>query len=90
MHNEEELAVVRQHNRALRTVHRQLRRALKYFTEYNDELFLELCNSNKEAELAFEKLWTLGGITECGPQDYNKIVEICLSKMNVIIPIDES
>jgi len=38
-----------------------------------------------------EKLWALGGMQEtCGPRDYHKIVEICLSKMNVTIPIDHS
>jgi hypothetical protein len=91
MYEDERLAVVQRHNRALRSVHRQLRRALKYVTEYNDNLFLELCNGNPEAGLAMEKLWALGGMQEiCGPQDYDKIVEVCLSKMNVTIPIDHS
>jgi hypothetical protein len=91
MYEDERLSVLQQHNRALRIVHRQLRKALKYTVEYNDNLFLELCNSDPEAGLAMEKLWTLGGMQDiCGPRDYDKIVEVCLSKMNVTSPIDHS
>jgi hypothetical protein len=91
MYEEEHVNVLQRHNKALRTVHKQLRRAILYLTEYNDNLFLELCNINPEAGAAMEKLWTLGGVSDkCGPQDYDKIVELLLEKLNVTNPIDQS
>ena len=86
-HNDEYNNVVRHHNRALRKVHKHLRRALKNTQEYSDELFLLLCD--KDAEIALEKLWTLGRMEDkCGPRDYDKIVEVCLAALNVTMPID--
>ena len=77
--DDEQIDVVRHHNRVQRRVNSSLRRALKYSVEYNDNLFMELCNSDsdKEAKLAMEKLWTLGKF-QCGPQDYDFIVEMCI------------
>jgi hypothetical protein len=92
MFNEDEeiLHVVRRHNRILRKVHKVLRRNLQQKQEHADNIFVELC-SNNEAQLAMEKLWALGGIQDiCGPQDYDKIVDTCLSRLNVVIPIDQS
>ena len=87
----EEVEVLRHHNRALRRVHKKLRSAQKIDHEYSDMLFLELCNTDTAAQTAMEKLWTLGGVSDkCGPQDYNKIVELLLEKLNVTIPIDQS
>jgi hypothetical protein len=82
----EQLEVIRQHNKALRKVHKTLRRALKFAVEYNDNLFLELCNSDKEAELAMEELWARGNF-KCGPRDYRDIVEACLTALAK--PIDQ-
>ena len=90
MHDNELDQVLRRQNRALRIVQRQLRRALKNMIEYSDNLFLELCDTDKEAERAMEKLWTLGGLSDkCGPRNYDKIVELLLEKLNVTIPIDQ-
>lgn len=82
--------VLRHHNRTLRRVHKNLRSSLKSAREYSDNLFLELCNSDKEAELNFEKLWTLGGFKNvCGPKDYKRIVEVCLTVLGKTSSIDE-
>ena len=85
----QEVEVLRHHNRALRRVHKKLRSAQKIDREYSDMLFMELCNTSTAAQAAMEKLWTLGGVSdECGPQDYDKIVELLLEKLNVTNPID--
>lgn len=87
----EHIDVLRRQNKALRKINKILRGALKTSKEYSDELFMVLCDSDEDADIALEKLWTLGGFSEiCGPRDYHKIVEVCLSKMNVTIPIDQS
>ncbi len=75
--DDEHLEVVRHHNRVQRRVNSALRRALRYTVEYNDNLFKELCNQDKDAELAMEKLWTFGKF-QCDPKNYDFIVEMCL------------
>lgn len=77
----EHLMVVRKTNRVLRRVNQALRSANKTNKEYSDALFLELCEVDKEAELAMEKLWTLGNFS-CDPRDYNTIVETCLKALS--------
>ncbi len=74
--NEREL-VIKNHNRVLRRVNKALRKSNETVNEYSDSLFAELCNSNTEAELAMEKLWTLGEF-QCDPRNYDFIVEMCL------------
>jgi hypothetical protein len=87
----EYIAVVRRQNRTLRKIHKILRSALKSSKVYSDQLFLELCEHDSEARIALEKLWALGGMQEiCDPLDYNKVVEVCIQKMNVTSPIDQS
>lgn len=85
---DEQNAVLRQHNRALRSVNRQLRRLVKKSQDTADATFLELCASEvldtdpqASAEAALEKLRTLGGI-DCGPEDYSLVVERCLEALN--------
>ena len=87
----EYIAVVRKHNRALRKVHKILRSALKTSKDYADQLFLELCEYDSEAKQALEKLWTLGEMQDiCDSQDYEKIVEVAINKMQATSPIDQS
>ncbi len=88
-YEEEQIAILRKHNRALRSVHKQLRRALNHVTSYSDELFLELCDSGNESDIAFEKLWALGRF-DCGPKDYTYIVEHCLEAIRQVKPIGGS
>lgn len=78
--NEQEL-VIRHHNRALRRVNKALRKSQVVTQEYNDALFVELCNteSNHNAELALRRLWEEGGFQPpCSSEDYETIVDTCL------------
>ena len=84
--DDEHVLVIRRQNRVLRKVHRTLRRAVRDAQHRADETFAQVCEVKTEAELAMEKLWTLGGFS-CGPQDYDYIVESCLRALN---PIDQS
>jgi len=79
----EEVEVLRHHNRAQRSVNKQLRRAIKHFQNHTDELFLELCDSGTEAQLAMEKIRTFGGL-ECGPNDYSYVVDKCIEALSTI------
>jgi hypothetical protein len=80
--DEEHNSVLQKHNRVLRKVNKVLRNSHKVTKDYNDALFRELCETDKEAELAMEKLWTLGGFELiCGPKDYNTVVETCLAAL---------
>jgi len=85
----QEITVLRHHNRALRKVHKQLRKAQKADQEYSDLLFQELCSSNKEAEVAMGELWARGGFN-CGPRDYEFIVETCLDALAKVKPTGHS
>jgi len=93
--NDEDVEVLRHQRRAQRSVNKYLRRAMKFFQKHNDELFLELCNTDctdftdQEAVNAMEKLWTLGEFS-CGPRDYNFVVERCLEALGKANPIDHS
>lgn len=80
---EEEVFVLRHNNKAQRSVNRQLRRAIKHFQNHTDELFLELCDTDKEAEVAMEKLWTLGGFN-CGPRDYDYMIDRCVDAVSAL------
>ena len=75
--NDEHISVLRHHNRAQRSVNRQLRRALKRHQDNADAVFLDICETQTEAELAMEKLWTLGKLN-CDPSDYESIIDILL------------
>jgi len=77
---EETITVVRRHNRALRTVNQKLRKNLAVSKAEADEIFLALCDTDKSAELAFEKLRTLAGLT-CGPRDYDTIVAMAVEAL---------
>ena len=84
------IEVVRHHNRVLRKVHKTLRNALKLQQDKADSNFIEICETKTEAELALEKLWTLGEF-ECGPLDYEYIVERCLEvvRLGKTNPLDQ-
>lgn len=74
---DEDRSVLRLHNRALRTVTRQLRRKVDRIEKNADEVFLELCKSDLPAVYAMGELWGSGNF-DCGPQDYEWIVKRCL------------
>lgn len=72
-------SVVRQHNRALRSIVRITRRRLTTTHAQADELFKAICDTNSEAEAAFRELWESGGFQPpIGPQDYQAIVALCV------------
>ena len=73
---DDHLSVVRHHNRVLRKVHKTLRRTIREQKEQADENFLNICETQTDAESALEKLWTFGGFR--GPLDYEFLVEMCL------------
>jgi len=84
--DDEHVSVIRHHNRVLRKVNKSLRSTHKKIQEQADENFLQILEVKSDAEIALEKLWTLGGF-ECGPSDYDFIVESCVRALN---PIDQS
>ena len=86
--DEEEVEVLRHHNRAQRSVNKQLRRAVKHFQNHTDELFLELCDSDTESQLALEKIRTFGGL-ECGPSDYSYIVDSSVRALQELSAINQ-
>jgi hypothetical protein len=77
---EEEIFVLRKNNRVQRVVNKNLRRTLKTHQSTADSNFQELCENETEAELALEKLWTLGEL-DCGPLDYDSIVALALEAL---------
>ena len=74
---DDHLSVVRHHNRVLRKVHKTLRRTIREQKEQADSNFIKICETQTEAELAMEKLWTLGKLN-CDPSDYESIIDILL------------
>jgi hypothetical protein len=87
--NDEHIDVLRHHNRVQRRVNQALRRTLQEHRNRADENFIALCTTKTEAQEALEKLWTLGEIN-CGPEDYDTIVEHCLEALRQVNPIDQS
>jgi len=85
----EEVFILRRHNRALRSVNKSLRKLRNHSQEHTDEIFLALCDSDKEAELAMEKLRTLGEF-DCDPGDYDFVVAGCLDALGKTQAIDQS
>lgn len=77
---EDRIAVVKRHNKVLRKIHRQLRNTLRFTIQHSDNLFMELCNTSKEAEFALEEL-RLRGEMDCSPQDYSRIVELAVEAL---------
>lgn len=62
-------------------VNRALRRQLRDMHIRADSLFVALCGTNPAAEKAFGELWGSGEF-DCGPQDYDFIVERCLEAVH--------
>jgi histone acetyltransferase (RNA polymerase elongator complex component) len=85
----EETFVVRHHNRILRKVNKSLRKVTQKQQEHNDELFLQLCETENDAIIAMEKLRTLGEI-DCDPLDYDTIVVRSLEALGKTQAIDQS
>lgn len=79
-------SVVRQQNRALRTIVRRLRATVRNGQEHSDEMFVALCDTDPSVENAMRRLWEEGGFAPprspegypFGPSDYEEVVETCL------------
>jgi regulator of sirC expression with transglutaminase-like and TPR domain len=76
--DEELRDVTRAHNKALRLVNRQLRRAQERAKQEADEVVAALFDAPSEAEIAMRRIWDELGFT-CRPDDYDKVVEYVLS-----------
>jgi hypothetical protein len=89
--DQEETTVIRQMNKTLRTVNKGLRSQLQQSGERVDEMFLALCETDPSAELAMETLWA-SGLFDCGPQDYQYIVERVIEAMTAQVgePLSDS
>lgn len=74
-------SVVRQQNRALRTIVRRLRATVQNGRERTDELFVALCDTDPSAEQAMRKLCEEGGFAPRSAEDYDAVVEACLSAL---------
>jgi len=71
--------VTRRHNRALRSVNRQLRRARERDKQETDEIVAALFDAPTEAETELWRLWHEGGFQPpTGPEDYREIVDVAL------------
>jgi len=78
-------SVTRDQNRALRISNRNSRRREREERERADALYyalLEADGSRDAAVEAFGKLWRSGAF-DCGPQDYDIIVEIALEAVRI-------
>lgn len=76
--NEDRLRdATRLHNRALRTLNRNIRHRLEQVREEMDTKVKALLDTPTEAEAAFMRLYT-GLKLNCDPNDYNKIVDYIL------------
>lgn len=71
--SDEMRAAYRHHNRALRTVNRNLRRKVERSGATADELFTAICEVDVQAQNAFGELWG-SALFDCGPQDYEYMV----------------
>ena len=74
---EEEITVIRQLTKTLRTTNRSLRLQLQIEKEHADELFQALCAS--ETNIMGE-LWEFGEM-QCSPEDDDAIIETCLEAL---------
>jgi hypothetical protein len=83
--HEEDRSVVRQQNRALRSITRKLREQSRRLQEKADEIFIAVCSTNygTEAEKAFGELWGSAEF-DCGPQDYQWMVEQSIRAMRIV------
>lgn len=81
--HEEDRSVIRQQNRALRSITRKLRDQVRRLQEKSDEIFLAVCNTETEAERAFGELWGSAEF-DCGPQDYQWMVEQSIRAMRIV------
>ena len=72
--NDETQSVIRKHNRILRRITKILRLRVRHGDERADEIFTALCGTNPAAEQAMGELWGSGEF-DCGPQDYEYMIE---------------
>lgn len=74
-HNQDEdRSVIRQQNRAMRSITRSLRSQVRRLQEHSDAMFLAICDTQTEAERAFGELWRTG-LYDCAPNDYDFMVQ---------------
>ena len=77
----EHVDVLQRLNRAVRRRNKQLRTVLTHVRTYTDATVAELFDAPNEANLALEKIRTLGGIN-CDPDDYDTVVKVCVAALN--------
>lgn len=78
-------SATRDQNRALRISNRNIRRREREQRERADTLYYELLQadgSRDAATEAFGKLWRSGAF-DCGPQDYDFMVEVALEAIRI-------
>lgn len=73
----EEVVRLRRTNKILRISNSSLRSKIQALKEDKDEVFLALCETDKAAEAALGELWGSGEM-DCGPEDYDWMVEQAL------------
>lgn len=73
---QDEITVVRNINKTLRTMNRLLRAQLQTSKEHADDIFEALCASELSID-SLGELWEFGNM-QCSPEDYSAIVETCL------------
>jgi hypothetical protein len=71
---DEDRSVIRQQNRAMRSINRSLRAQVRRLQEQADNVFQAICETETEAERAFSALWRTGYFN-CDPKDYDYMVE---------------
>lgn len=77
----EQIEVLQKLNRAVRRRNKQLRTAMVHTRLYTDSVVADLFEAPSEATNALEKIRVFGGI-DCSPDDYSKIVEVCIAALN--------
>jgi hypothetical protein len=82
--DEELRDVTRAHNKALRLVNRQLRRAQERAKQEADEVVAALFDAPSEAEIAMRRIWEKTGLGEnhdIRPDDYDGIADYVITCM---------
>jgi coenzyme F420-reducing hydrogenase beta subunit len=79
----EHVEVLQRLNQVVRRRNKQLRTAVVSTRLYADAVVTQLCEAPSAAQNALEKIRTLGGIN-CGPDDYDTIVEKAIQARNMI------
>lgn len=80
--DEEIRDATRLHNRALRTLNKNVKKKLDRVQREADETIAALFDAPSEADLAFNELYTKLDIHHSSPTDYNGIVDYILNAVS--------